>query len=294
MDAGTVRMRTSIADRYIVQEIFAPFLLGVGAFLVILVGDILYTLAEFIASRQVGIRTVVELLIYKLPAILVITFPVSTLVGIVLGLGRLAKDREIQAMRLAGFSLMRIFVPVFAFGLLTTVVTFAINEIVAPWANRQANAVIRKAAFADAFPQIREQVFFRGPGNRVYYIGSVDDAHQELRSVMIYELEGPVPRLITADSARWEGPVWHLYAGVVRELDEQGFTHYEAGFAQMDLAVGVEGGAFFAGQKTPEEMTDREFHQYVALFIHVPSNARVAVRFYEKFGVPFVLASVAL
>src|SRR5947209_3396801 len=234
-------MRTSIADRYILQEIFAPFLLGVGAFLVILVGDILYTLAEFIASRQVGAGTIVELLIYKLPAILVITFPVSTLVGIVLGLGRLAKDREIQAMRLAGFSLMRIFVPVFAFGLVTTVATFAINEIVAPWANRRANAVIRRAAFADAFPQIREQVFFRGPGNRVYYIGSADDAHRELRNVTIYELEGPVPRLITAGVARWEGEVGHLYGGVVRELDEQGFTHYEAGFAKMELVVVVGG-----------------------------------------------------
>ena len=128
-------MRTGIADRYIVQEILAPFLLGIGAFLVILVGDILYTLAEFIASRQVGVVTVIELLLYKLPAILVITFPVSTLVGIVLGLGRLAKDREIQAMRLAGFSLMRIFAPVFAFGIVTTVATFAINRRHTPPAN---------------------------------------------------------------------------------------------------------------------------------------------------------------
>src|SRR2546428_14063582 len=95
-------MRTSIADRYILQEIFAPFLLGVGAFLVILVGDILYTLAEFIASRQVAPGTVVEFLIYKLPATLVITFPVSTLVGIVLGLGRRGEDRGGQGVGLAG------------------------------------------------------------------------------------------------------------------------------------------------------------------------------------------------
>src|SRR5437899_13076355 len=107
-------MRTSIADRYILQEIFAPFLLGVGAFLVILVGDILYTLAEFIASRQVGAGTIVELLIYKLPAILVITFPVSTLAGLVLGLARLAEDRELQAMRLAGCRHVRLVVAVVA------------------------------------------------------------------------------------------------------------------------------------------------------------------------------------
>src|SRR3989454_1063033 len=127
-------MRTSFADRYILQEILAPFMLGVGAFLVILVGDILYTLAEFIASRQVSAGTVVELLIYKLPAILVITFPVSTLVGIVLGLGRLAKDREVQAMRLAGFSLMRIFGPGFAVGPGAPLATFALHQLVPPWA----------------------------------------------------------------------------------------------------------------------------------------------------------------
>ena len=48
-------MRT-IADRYILKEVLAPFLLGVGAFVVILIGDILHTLAEFIATRRVAIR----------------------------------------------------------------------------------------------------------------------------------------------------------------------------------------------------------------------------------------------
>jgi lipopolysaccharide export system permease protein len=293
-DPRTVRMRTSIADRYIVQELFAPFLLCVGAFVVILAGDILYTLAEFIASRQVGVGTVVELLIYKLPAILVITFPVSTLVGGLLGLGRLAKDREIQAMRLGGISLVRIFMPVLAFGLLMTVATFIINEIVAPWANYRANAVIRKAAFGEAFPQIREQVFFRGPGNRVYYVGTVDDAHRELHNVMIYELEGSIPRLITAESATWEGRMWYLRGGVIRELDERGFTRYEAGFAKMEISVGIEAGAFSAGQKTPEEMTARDLRQYLSLFGQSPGSARFAVEYYRKFAVPFASAVFAL
>ncbi len=286
--------RLGIADRYVVGEIFAPFLLGVGAFLVILVGDILYTLAEFIAARRVAISVIALLLLYKLPAILVITFPVSTLVGTLLGLGRLARDREIQAMRLAGLSLVRIFMPVLAFGLVTTAATFAINEIVAPWANHRANAVLRKAAFGDAFPQIREQVFFRGPGNRVYYVGSVDDSNRELRNVMIYELEGSIPRLITAASARWAGEVWHLRRGVVRDLDQQGFSRYEAGFAEMDIVVSVEGGSFFSGQKTPEEMTAKELRQYVLLFGQGPGSARFAVEYYRKFAVPFASAIFAL
>jgi LPS export ABC transporter permease LptG len=284
----------SVADRYIVQEILAPFLLGVGAFLVILVGDILYTLAEFIATRRVGIGPVLQLLMYKLPAILVITFPVSTLIGALLGLGRLAKDNEIRAMRLAGMSLVRIFTPVLLFGVAIAGVTLGVNEFVAPWANHKANDLIRRAAFSEAFPKVREQVFFRGPDARVFYIGSVDDTRGLLRNVMIYELERPLPRLITAQLARWDRQVWHLLAGVVREFDDQGFTRYEAAFSEMDILVGIEGTSFFAGQKTPEEMTARELREYLALFGHGLGSAAFNVEYYRKFAVPFASAIFAL
>jgi LPS export ABC transporter permease LptG len=284
----------SIADRYITQEILAPFLLGVGTLLVVLIGDILYTLAEFIATRRVGIGPITQLLVYKLPAILVITFPVSTLVGALLGLGRLAKDNEIQAMRLAGMSLVRIFAPVLLFGVAIAAVTLGINEFVAPGANHKANDLIRRAAFGETFPRVREQVFFRGPGNRVFYIGNVDDTHGLLRNVMIYELDRPLPRLTTAQLARWERQVWHLLAGVVREFDDQGFTRYEAAFSEMDLFVGIDGPTFSEGQKTPEEMTARELRKYLALFGHGPGNATFNMEYYRKFAVPFASAVFAL
>ncbi len=288
------KMRTSIADRYIVREMLAPFALAVGAFLVILIGDILYTLAEFIATRRVGVDVVVKLLAYKLPAIMVITFPVATLVGALLGLGRLARDREVQAMQLAGMSLARIFTPVLVFGVAAAGVTFTINEFTAPWANHRANDLLRRAAFGEGAPLVREQVFFRGPGNRVFYVGRVDDTRHELTNVMIYEAEGPLPRLITARSARWEGKQWFLNDGVTREFDASGFTRYEARFAGMDILVGVEGAPFFAGQKTPEEMTASELRQYLTLFGQGPASARFAVEYYRKFAVPLASGVFAL
>lgn len=287
-------MRTAIVDRYIVQEILGPFLLGVGAFLVILVGDILYTLAEFIATQRVAAGVVLQVLAYKLPAIMVITFPVSTLVGALLGLGRLARDREIQAMQLAGMSLLRIFAPVLVFGLVAAGVTFTINELIAPWANQRANDLLRRAAFGEGVPLVREQVFFRGPGNRVFYVGRVDDARHELTNVMIYESEGPLPRVITARAARWEGALWSLRDGVTRELDESGFSRYEAKFSEMQIVVGVEGAPFFAGQKTPEEMTVSELRQYLTLFGEGAASARFAVEYYRKFAVPFASGVFAL
>ena len=282
----TVVMRT-IADRYILKEVLAPFLLGVGAFVVILIGDILYTLAEFIATRRVAMSVVLQLLVYKLPAILVITFPVSTLIGVLLGVGRLVKDREIQAMRLSGMSLRRIFAAVFLFGVAATGLTFLTNEYVSPWANHQANNIVREAAFGVVFPQVREQVFFRGPDQRVFYVGSADDRRRLLRNVMVYEVASPLPRVITAREARWEERRWLLRDGVLRELDEDGFTAYEARFKEMEIGVGLQAESFYRGQKTPEEMTARELRQYMGLFAQTDANRRFAVEYHRKFAIPF-------
>lgn len=278
-------MGVSIADRYIVKEILPPFLLGIGAFVVILVGDILYTLAEFIVTRRVSLDVLLRLLAFKVPAIMVITFPVSTLFGTLLGLGRLAKDNEIQAMRLAGMSLTRIFCPVLAFGLLMAAVTFCTNELIAPAANHRADNLLRRAVLGEAFPTVRQQIFFRGPANRVFYVGQADDSQHALRNVMIFEPEGTVPRLITAQRARWDDKTWSLADGVVREFDAQGFTRYEAGFASMQILVGADAGTFFAGQRTPEEMTARELRRYLSVF-GAGNVARFAVEYYRKFAVP--------
>jgi len=277
----------SLADRYIVREVFAPFLLGVGAFVVILIGDILYTLAEFLATRRVTIETVLRLLFYKMPAILVITFPVSTLIGVLLGLGRLVKDSEVQAMRLAGMSLARIFLSVVVFGGAMTVATFLTNEFISPWANHRANDLIRQAAFGVAFPQIREQIFFRAADDRIFYIGDADDGRRILRDVMVFEGRAPYPKLITARQAEWEERRWLLHDGVIREFDEQGFTRYEAAFADLEIAVGLQAGTFYAGQKTPEEMTARELRQYLLVFGQGQAATRFSVEYHRKFAIPF-------
>ncbi len=280
----------TIADRYIARELLGPFCLGVGGFIVVLAGDILYTLAEFLAAGQITLGVLLTLLAYKFPAILVVTFPVSTLFAVLLGVGRLARDRELQAFRLAGRSLGRLFVPVLLFGAVMAGVGLATNEFFAPWANQRANALLRRAAFGEAGPPVRQQVFFRDSGNRVFYVQQVDSGRRTLRNIMIYDPGRPLPRVITARDAVWESSVWRLREGVVRELDEQGFTRFETRFASLDLAVAVEEGALTGEERRPDEMTARELRGRLRLFRAGEQFPRLAMEFHRKFAVP--LASV--
>lgn len=279
-------LRVTLADRYIATEVLAPFLLGVGAFVVILIGDILYMLVAYISAHRMAVATVLQILGLKMPAILVVTFPVAMLFGTLLGLGRLAQHREIQAMKLGGLSLIRIFRPVLLFACLIAALTFTTNEFIAPEANHLANDLARRASLGGALPFIRQQVFFRGPGGRVFYVGQVDESGRVLRDVMIYETAGSLPRMITARRAQWNGTVWSLSDGVAREIDSQGFTRYEARFATMTVPVGFDGGALSAADKTPSEMTTRELGQYLRIFGSDGAGTDFAIAYYRKFAVP--------
>ncbi|MGQ0548479.1 MAG: LptF/LptG family permease [Armatimonadota bacterium] len=276
-------MRT--ADWYIVRELLPPFLLGIGGFLVILIGDILYTLAEYIVVGRITLEVTLKLLAYKMPAIMVVTFPVSTLFATLLGLSRLARDHELQALRLVGVSLPRIFAPALAFGLLVAGATFLTNEVISPWANRRANDLIRRAILGEAFPAVREQAFLRAPGNRFLYVHQVDNRTGVLRNVMIYEAVGPIPRLITAKQASWSAKTWILREGIVREFDAEGYTSAEAKFASMELNVGLDATSFAADQKTPEEMTVAELRKHVVRF-GTGISPRVAIEYHRKFAIP--------
>lgn len=281
-----------IVDRYIVRELLPPFLLGVGGVLVLLVGDVLYTLAGVLVGGRMSAGAIIRLLAFKLPAILVVTFPVATLLAVLLGLTRLARDHELQAMRLAGMSLPRMLLPVIMFGAAVAGSTLFVNEAVTPWGNRRANAVLRET-LPDAFPVVREQVFLRTADERVIYVGHVDERTRVLRDVMLYDLGRPYPRLTTAKSVSIVENRWVLRDGVVREFDAQGFTTVEAAFAVMVVPVVDRSGAGAVETHTPEEMTFRELHAQLRAF-GPASPARVLVEYHRKLAVPLASLAFAL
>lgn len=276
-----------ILDRYMIRELLPPFLMGVSGFIVILIGDILYVLAEYLARGQVGLDNLLRLLFYKIPHILVLTFPVSMLFASLLGIGRLAKDSEITAMRMAGLSLTRIFAPTLVFAAAVTAGSFAVNEYLAPWANQRADLLIRQTVFREVFPNVRQNVFFRGPQDRYFYVRQVDYTNRVLLGVMVYELGGEYPRLITARQATFGDGFWHLEDGVIRSFDADGFTNYEAGFQRFEIRVDPQEQGFFLQQRGPDQMSAAELRVHMAQLQKAGVDTQpMAVDFYFKFAAP--------
>ncbi len=283
------RSLLTILDKYLVKEVLGPFGLCIGGFTIVLLSGYLFELMDLLFVKKVPADTVMRLLGYKLPSIVALTLPLAVLFGTLLALGRLAKDNELTVMRMAGFSLFRIAAPLLVLGAVVSGITYWANEKVVPEMNHREANLVRRIIFEDAPPSIEEQVFFRDPEGRFFYIGRVDNQRRQLHNVLVYDVKhGPYPRLITAAFGEYGESKWHLRDGIVQELDESGVVENQVRFQHMELPLTGKPERFFGQQKTTDEMSRRELGEHIQLFQQ--SGLQVddfVVDYHLKLALPF-------
>ena len=103
MQARPVRILT----RYILKEVLSHAILGGALFTFVLFMRDLPHLLELVVRNSASLGAVVEIIVLTLPNMFTVTIPMAVLVGILLGLSRLAADSEITAMRASGIGVWR-------------------------------------------------------------------------------------------------------------------------------------------------------------------------------------------
>ncbi|MFH0887307.1 MAG: LptF/LptG family permease, partial [bacterium] len=215
--------RLKILDRYVISEMAYPFLLGVIGFVLIMIVDLLFTLTDLIVNKGIPIFAVIKLMIFKLPAIMVLTFPVSTLFATAWVVGRMARDSEVTALRTSGITLMRISFPIINLALMISLLAFVTNERIVPWANNVSDTIIRQIILKRPLPDIEENVFFRDGNDRTFYLKKLDSEKKIVEGIVVYETKGEaVPRTVMAKRGRFNGSQWLIEDGVVHKYDDSG------------------------------------------------------------------------
>src|ERR1700689_132739 len=96
------RPRMRLLTRYILREVSSHAVLGGVLFTFVLFMRDLSKILELVVRDSAGVSDVIRIFLYTLPNALTVTIPMAILVGILLGLSRLAADSEITAMRASG------------------------------------------------------------------------------------------------------------------------------------------------------------------------------------------------
>jgi LPS export ABC transporter permease LptG/LPS export ABC transporter permease LptF len=161
-----------ILTRYISGEILSHAVIGGVIFTFVLFMKELPHILEMVVHNSSTFVSVFQVVLFMLPNFFMVTIPMAVLVGVLLGLSRLAADSEIIAMRASGMGIgyfVRVSSIVAVFG---TLLGLFNSLYVAPRAN-QAILEMDKALAMQASYEIEPRVFDEDFHNFVLYVQDV-------------------------------------------------------------------------------------------------------------------------
>ncbi len=193
-----------ILTRYILGEILSHTLIGLALFTFILFMPYLPNMLEMVVRNSSTFTEAAEIFLFTLPILLRVTIPMAVLVGVLLGLSRLAADSEIVAMRASGLGIgyfVRVSSIVAVGG---TLLGLANSLYLAPRANQAILDMQRALETSQASYQIQPRVFYEDFKNFVLYVQNVRSGAgaSNWDQVFMADVSDPMsPRVTTAASA---------------------------------------------------------------------------------------------
>ena len=135
-----------IFDRYLLREVALPLAIGIGLFFVVVAFGQVLQISDSVTGLGISGTEILQALMYSLPPLMGLLIPASCLFATLLGVGRMASDREVIAMSAGGvspYSLLR--VPL-ALGLVLAVAAGFCLVVGEPWGVRGLRDLMSRSA----------------------------------------------------------------------------------------------------------------------------------------------------
>jgi lipopolysaccharide export system permease protein len=285
-------------NRYILREISFPFfmILLILTF-VLLMGRILQ-LMDLMINKGVSLVAIAKLISYLMPSFFIITIPISFLIAILIGLGRLSSDNEITIMKSSGISLFQLLRPVAAASLLTFFVTALMGFFLVPQGNFATKTLLFEIAKKKASIGIKEKVFNNDFAGLVLYAGNIPAHGNYMENLFIsdsrisdepitiiakkgYLVSNPESMRVTL---RLENGSSHTMDSDFRVFKKMDFTTYNI---SLDVSAPI-ARKKSALEKDEKEMTVTELIRAMSdQKVKEKRRREIAIELHNKFTIPF-------
>lgn len=235
-----------ILTRYILKEVSSHALLGVMLFTFVIFMRDLGRLLELVVRNSAPLPSVGEIFLFTLPTTFMITLPMGVLVGILIGVSRMAADSEVTAIRASGMG-AGMFVRVISIFAIAAWLLGMFNSIyVAPRAARALTGLQSRLKSSQASFEIQPRVFYEELKDHVLYVqDAIPSKGQSLwRGVFLADISDPnSPSITLAErgallSESPEKVRFHLEDGTQQQLIPKAKDQYSiTTFDSTDLPV---------------------------------------------------------
>jgi lipopolysaccharide export system permease protein len=231
---------------------------------VLLMGKILQVM-DLMINKGIGFTDIARLMLFLMPSFLMFTIPISLLIAILIGLGRLSGDNEWTVLKMSGVSLYRLSLPVAFTALAAFLMTLATTVFLVPYGNLASKALLFEMARQKASIGIREKVFIDDFQGILLYAEKIPVNGDFLEGVLIsdsrisrepstivarraYLVSNPDTMVITL---RLEDGSTHMVDSSLNRYRKMDFRFYDV---RLDLASSIAGDKN-AGIKSSTEMS---------------------------------------
>ncbi len=224
-----------ILTRYILGEVVSHALIGAAVFTFVLFTRDLGRILELVVRNSAPLPSVAQVFFFTVPVALTYTIPMGVLVGILIGLSRLAADSEITAMRAGGIGVWTFLRIITIFVVVAWLLALGNSVYLAPRSLAALGNLQDQLKASQASFEIQPRVFYEGFPKVVLYVQDVKAASGAAiwKGVFLADLSQPsAPRITLAREGILvsQGPDTldlHLINGSTHETDPKNPDQYQ-------------------------------------------------------------------
>jgi LPS export ABC transporter permease LptF/LPS export ABC transporter permease LptG len=295
-----------ILTRYILSEVISHALIGAALFTFVLFTRDLGRVLDIVVRASAPVPSVLQIFFFTLPVAFTYTIPMAVLVGILIGLSRLAADSEITAMRASGIGVWTFVRVIGSFAVVAWALAMFNGAYLAPESQAALGHLQDKLKTSQASFEVQPRVFYEGFPKLVLYVQDVRVARGAAiwKGVFIADTSTPgSPRITMAKQGVLvsEGPQLlhlHLSNGATHEIDPKLPDKYQIStFDSTDLPITVAEPENKEQEPTPiGELSTRELWQQARTAKKYVARWDL-IEFHRRFALPtscLVLALVGI
>lgn len=287
-----------VLNRYLFKELLGPFLVSLLTFSTIMLMGRTLKLADLFVNKGLSILDILSILTYILIPFFIYIIPMSLLLTILLGLGRLSSDGEIIAMKSSGMSLYQIAFPIAVFSSIAFLLTTALTLYAYPWGFKSLRNLAFELAKTRSEVGIQERIFNDDFEGMIIYVDKTSVKGGRMQGVFISDKRDPI---ISTTIIAKEGYIisdpesmvvnLRLSDGTFHRVGKDLQSYQSGNFNTYDISLDLK--VALAEVKTKKrkyrEMTLAELRKTIdsSLKENIELN-EIKVEYYKKFTTPFI------
>ena len=237
-----------ILTRYILGEVVSHALIGAAVFTFVLFTRDLGRILELVVRNSAPLPSVAEIFFYTVPVALTYTIPMGVLVGILIGLSRLAADSEVTAMRASGLGVWTFLRVISIFAIVAWLLALGNSVYLAPRSLAALGQLQDRLKSSQASFEVQPRVFYEGFPKIILYVQDVKTMSGGAlwKGVFLADLSDPAaPRISLARQGLLvsQGPDTldlHLTDGSTHETDPKNPDQYQIStFQTTDIPIRI-------------------------------------------------------